>query len=282
MSLAIYSGCSKVDVSDLPSTASAAIAGRTESADSSNGSALAEACSAGQKVVDLPVQILFLVDQSGSNVSGALEGATQGTDPQKIFRSGVMSQFLEAHKSQSSLGWGIISFRQTAAKSLLSPLQSSKIFGSATEFRSAMQIFGDSEDEGATPYRAALTKAQDMIQQDLASQGSKSANHGLDQRYLVIMMTDGYPTDYCADPKLPNCSAPIDENQIRNDVKHLIKLGKPGHIQFSTVYYGQPDPAAEKRLAGMAAQGQGLFVNTNIDSTVALTDKIAIPVQNCP
>jgi hypothetical protein len=230
----------------------------------------AAACNPGTQTAELPTKIMFIVDQSGSNVNGPNDASGTATDPLKSFRSGVVSTFFNAHASDLNLQWSFVAFNDSSAVSLMP----SSYFSSSSDFAAALQSFATRPDQNATPYKAAISGAHAQIQQDLLTAPNN-------QNYLIEFITDGYPTDYCAGSTVQaNCPGQIMDSQIQSDISSLVALA-PGRIQFSTVYYGPTDTSAQTRLMNMAAAGGGQFINANVTKQVNLNNTLTIPTGNC-
>jgi hypothetical protein len=220
-----------------------------------------------------PTNILFIVDQSGSNVTGQHDNQGHGTDPKKAFRFGIINRFLSQHGSKNHLSWNLVSFAEKAAKSLVK--DSDKPFTNGLSFiLQALDLFFRSKDGGYTPYRAALKMAQDLIAQNELISKEKNTT-------LIAFITDGIPTDYCSGgSSVTNCPGKILENEIDRDVKAIL-ASSAGEVKFSTVYYGPPDPDGTKRLKRMAQVGAGQFLDLNVDSDIDLNDVIQVPEKTC-
>lgn len=233
-------------------------------------------CEPGQVVVVRPMKILFLVDQSGSNINGPFEHPGQATDPLKTFRYGVTDEFFQQHGSKQYLSWGFITFNGTSANGVInSGLPANPVFTSDPSVAAQSLItFKNSTDVGNTPYKAALNKARTLIQQDIASSLVQTD-------YRVVMITDGYPTDYCpGGAGVTYCPGAILESQIDADVLSIVNLA-PTRIQINQVYYGFPDAGATARLQRMAMIGQGQYVDTNTSLEVHLDDLIEVEQPVC-
>lgn len=216
-----------------------------------------------------PTNILLMVDQSGSNSTGNGNGV--GTDPKKTFRFGILNKFIAEHGSKSHLRWNLVTFADKTAKSLV---KGDNAFTSTLAFiLQALTTFVNTKDEGYTPYRAALALAKNLV--------AKSELQATEpQTTLVAFLTDGYPTDYCSKPKETSCPGNILEQEIDRDVLAIAEASK-GEVQFSTLYYGPPDPESTRRLERMAKVGQGQFVDLNESSKVDLNDVIHVPQKVC-
>jgi hypothetical protein len=231
-------------------------------------------CQSGESLQAVPTKFLFIVDQSGSNFEGPYEHQGDATDPNKTFRYGTISAFVNQYISQTNLQWGFLSFSGTQVLAYInSGDQQHASFSGAGAITSALQTFQNSTDGGATPYRLALSAAHDLIQKDIATSTVK-------YQYRIAFITDGYPTDYCPDPTVEMCPGEIMDGQLDTDVSNLIALA-PQAIQMSTVYYGLPDDSAALRLKNMATNGNGQFVDTNISKTMTLDDIIKVQTT-CP
>jgi von Willebrand factor type A domain len=232
-------------------------------------------CRKDQVKINRPTRVLFIVDQSGSNVNGPYEAPGVASDAKKKFRGDVMSQFYQANRSKTNLSWGLTVFNATSALNLLTD-SSNKVVPFSTvpnDFNNAFTRFLSREDVGHTPYKAALSLAKQMIEGDKTSAPQHVS-------YLVVFMTDGYPTDYCPKSSDLTCPGKILENKIDADVKAISDI-IPGDIQFSTVYYGKSDSEAAKRLNRMAKIGSGQFVDTNTTKEVKLDDILNVDKEVC-
>ncbi len=233
-------------------------------------------CTTSAEKVDRPTRVLFLVDQSGSNINGPYDLPGQATDPIKTFRLGVMSAFFELNEHKSNISWGLSVFNNVSAENLtLDSLGSGIPFSqTAADFSQALLRFSARADVGGTPYRAAFLKAKELIQADFPTSPEHVA-------YLIAFLTDGYPTDYCpGGPSEVLCPGRLLESQIDSDLNDVLSIA-PDAIQFSTVYYGKPDSTAAQRLKRMADLGKGEFVDTNFTSHVNLNDLLEVEKTVC-
>lgn len=229
-------------------------------------------CQPGTTTTTKPTKFLFVVDQSGSNLTGPYEHPGVATDPQKVFRFGVINDFFMKQGNKAYVNWGFITFHTTTAQGLIGSVDH-PIFSDKKAMAVALQTFLATPDAGDTPYKAALQMAHDMIQQDMASSV-------VPFQYWIAILTDGYPTDYCSDPTQVSCPGGVLENQIDSDVQNIINLS-PQSVQMSAVYYGLPDATAASRLQRMARVGGGQFVDTNVTKVITLDDVIKVPTT-CP
>lgn len=214
-----------------------------------------------------PVNVIFLVDQSGSNLNGPYEHPGEATDPQKTLRMRIMSDFLGQHAGKANLRWSLITFNENSANALVAN-------GSANAMNSALGTFSRTTDVGKTPYRAALQMAQQAIAANSASANPNSLT-------LIAFITDGYPTDYCPGGLAEyECPGRIMESALDADVANLVSTSA-GTVQMGTVYYGAQDSAASARLQRMAVRGGGQFVDLNRAGIIDLNDVIEVPQTVC-
>jgi hypothetical protein len=233
-------------------------------------------CEPGQVVVTVPEKILFLVDQSGSNVNGPFEHPGQATDKTKSFRYGVLNEFFQHHGDKSHLSWGFVTFNGTAAQGLIySGTAASPVFTNDHDVvAQSLVTFQGKQDVGNTPVKAALQAARSMIQNDMLTAGHAA-------QYRIVMVTDGYPTDYCPGGATQTlCPTTMLESAIDADVQAIMGVS-PGNIQINMVYYGFPDSLATARLQRLASIGQGQFVDTNTSMEVHLDDLIEVTQPIC-
>jgi len=125
--------------------------------------------------VTVPINILFVVDQSGSNavetqdagtetcLVANLVGCAPPTDPNKTFRGGSITTFFTDNQNNTSFSWGFLGFSNDRAQSLIGSRAS---FGNASAMQNAINKFYNETDQGDTPYLAALSSAQTAIADD--------------------------------------------------------------------------------------------------------------------
>lgn len=240
--------------------------------------AITTGCRTEQVSVLKPTKVIFLVDVSGSNLTGPRGDSDQGTDPEKKFRFGVINEFFQKHGGKPSISWSFITFSGTKAKALIKSNDDQQPqFGNQDIMRTTLLKFNDVKDDGATPYKAALRMAGRLIRDDLQS---LNATDALMTQYRIAILTDGYPTDYCSGGASANCPGKIEDHRLMKDVQSLVNLS-PDAIQLSSVYYGLPDAEAAARLKGMAKAGNGQSVDTNVNQKIQLDDVIQVPTEVC-
>jgi hypothetical protein len=248
----------------------------TDSTDQTNQAPGEVNCEPGKIEVVVPTKVVFVVDQSGSNLNGPYGFPGMATDPSKSFRYGVMSEFFQEHGGKQHLGWGFVTFNGTQAQGLINDGndQTPRFTSQPEEMVEAFADFAGATDVGNTPYRAALTMVRGMIQRDLATALPNT-------QYLVAFITDGHPTDYCPGGVAETyCPGAVLESQLDADVQSLVGVAST-RVKFSTIYYGLPDTEAAQRLARMASMGGGQFVDTNSASEIKMNDVLSVPRPIC-
>lgn len=198
----------------------------------------------------LPVKVVLVVDASGSNAN---QGNLYGTDPYKNLRGGSIQTFFDKYKGLSNFSWGFILFHETSAYSLIGSGFSTQ----PSQMQNAISDFYSIYDEGGTPYRAALSRARQLIQSDAGTQ---------DTKYIVVFISDGLP-----EPAVSNST-------LQSDIQSLM-ASKPGQVSLSTIYYGSINQQAADRLGMMASYGAGGFLdaNTSYGQTFSIDSVIQVP-----
>ena len=209
-------------------------------------------------------KLFFVVDSSGSNLyptrnpGGTVcrlgePGCVPATDPSKDFRGGAISDFLGRYRHKTNFHWGLASFSGTSARAYLNSGDSmSPIFTpSPNQMYYGLDRLFSQRDAGATPYRAAFEIASRAIQADPDRTSAAKPN------YFVILLTDGFPTDYL------DGKGGFRAGDLKNDVAGLLAIA-PGQVNVSTIFYGQVnDPSAIKLLQEIAQMGGGQFASVN-------------------
>lgn len=228
-------------------------------------------------------KILFVVDSSGSNSEATswpgIPGCDQGypcipaTDPMKTFRTGVISDFLNRYRYKTNFNWGFITFAgQSASAYINSGGDQQPMFSLYPgDLTMALNTFDMRRDSGMTPYHPALALARQAILND----PDRSVS-GKNPQYLVVMLTDGFPTDYL------NQWNSFDQNALESDISSLLAAA-PGEVTLSTIFYGQINiPQAISLLGRMATLGRGQFANVNDpNSGFRIDDVIPQTVAPC-
>lgn len=223
-------------------------------------------------------KILFLVDTSGSNsvATDAITGNScdffnmstciPATDPAKKFRLGSIQNFVNKYTNKKNFQWGFITFSGVSAHDFVGKGSKLSFTASPDIMNSAINVFANQADGGDTPYASAINAATNAIAND------PDHNSVLDPQYFVIMLTDGYPTDF---------------QKTTDPVTYVSKLlaAAKQEVSLSTIFYG-PQKAASSAsaislLQKMAALGVGQFANVNNPKTGINIDDV-IPGKNCP
>ncbi len=224
-------------------------------------------------------KILFVIDRSGSNVSG--NGPSQpASDPSRTRRFPPILDFLDMAPQDSSSSFHYISF-QDSGVSRSEPAGPGRFTSDLIAFRSIIASeMKSSSDYGATPYRAALNEVISLISADI--QEAKKNGTGETSSYIVFFISDGYPTDTDAAQAVAQIQGGLMPLAAANsDIVDFIQL----HTGF---YYGGKSGSGEAAsvLRQMAAAGNGDFIeftqNEKIDfSKFNIPDrKIAVSFQD--
>lgn len=190
-------------------------------------------------------KILFVVDKSGSNAT---------TDPSGMYRVGTIAAFYDLHKNNQFTKWGLISFQGAGATpEILDDSGLSGGFSNNVNVVSAAIQTLSANNNGGTPYQAAIAAAASAITSDVARSSNERS------RYVVVFISDGEP------------SPAVTDAILQTDVTNLVALGD---LTFHTVYYGPLNAAASSRLLRMANWGRGKFLDTNVSGRIPLDSLI--------
>lgn len=213
-------------------------------------------------------KILFLIDTSGSNASN---NGAEGTDMEKKWRLATINSFINAYGAKSNFQFGFAIFQGTTAKALTVSNNHGVFTNNMTEINQAITDFKATNDEGNTPYDAALNVVKDMISYDQSIEPSKAVG------YVVIMVSDGSPT---------NKSYTNESTGMANltaDVEAINNIAI-GQISLNTVYlYNQSVPSASQKsyLQKIANVGHGAFIEASSQQIIQISDTIQVPTTTC-
>lgn len=226
--------------------------------------ATGEICAATPDQQKSYTKILFLVDKSGSNKDSA---DAAGTDPDKMFRFNLINDYFQKNRANDELMWGFIAYNHNGAKAFINGgSDQTPIFtDQPSRMEAALTRLVDDPDDGQTPYRAAINMAIQLILDDRLN----SNKDGISPSYVVVMMSDGAPTDYNIIGSTPPV---VDESAINADVLRLTGAD----TTLSTIYYAPPiyGPEYANRLERMAKDGGGKFSNRSVDGKVPIDSLI--------
>ncbi|MBX9766416.1 MAG: hypothetical protein K2X47_04015, partial [Bdellovibrionales bacterium] len=220
-----------------------------------------EFCTQEPTDIDRSVKFLFIMDKSGSNVSGGGFGGA-GTDPNNLKRAGNFEAFYEENKANSNIHWGMIGFQEggEGTRALIEVDGGPGFTNIDSEVRAGVARLRGNADDGGTPYRAALTTARSAIERDLQKHPEMSST------YWVFFISDGEPTDE------------TNQNELDTLVSQLRSVA-PNSIFLSTAYYGPTNPSGEARLRRMAEIGDGKYINFNNTAKLDFDDLIVKPTK---
>lgn len=211
-----------------------------------------------------PVKVLFVIDKSGSNLSSAIDKA--GTDPMKTWRSAVLKTFADKYKAKPNLSYSVISFNNGKS--------ADHSAGFVPSLDDAIASFNAAKDTGNTPYKAGLTRALTILEED-----EKNNSSGEKPAYMVVFMSDGYPSDYGG---TGSSNTNIDMTLMATDISKILSVAT-GRVALSTVYYYNTAmvSAASTVLEQMSQIGGGTFAVANSGSEIDVQDTIKIPQTIC-
>lgn len=214
-------------------------------------------------------KIMFLVDMSGSNSQGTyniINGQNQyfpASDPYpKAFRYGAINQFFTNYQNKTNFNWGFVGFAGTSATSYIG--SGAQFTSNTSAMSQALQSFKAANDDGQTPYAVAIQAAARAIANDPDLNSSAQPN------YYVILLSDGFPTDYT------DAYGNFKSSDMKSDVSTLLAQA-PGRVKLSTVYYAsgnQTIPVAISDLQQIATAGGGQFANVNTSSNTFTIDDV--------
>lgn len=206
------------------------------------------------------VKVLFVVDNSGSNVG---EGGT-ATDPNKTWRSASLKTFFDAYSGRSNFHYGLITFQRSSATPQITVNGSAGFTNNMALVESGVDKFKNTADGGTTPYKAALSMAKSIIDSDLQDHAADKAS------YVMVMISDGKATDYREpDQVIPDASA--------------IKSLAPAQVSLNSIYYYASAFVEDdtKYLRNISTVGGGAFVTANSNQTLKIEDVIRVPGSGC-
>lgn len=215
-----------------------------------------QSCATQLEGMTVPVKIMLVVDQSGSNVSAS--GTIPASDPDKSVRAGSIQKFFNDYSHKGNFSWSLIGFHADQAKSFVGT--STKVFSNTpSEMQTAIDQFAQEADNGNTPYAMALNAAKTGIQSD--------TTRTAETKYVVVFISDGMP-----DPA-------ISAEQAKTAVKSVTGVD-PDQISFNAIYYGAANPSATSLMSQMATAGLGRFLDTNANpsgKTFSIGDVVYVP-----
>ncbi len=225
-------------------------------------------CAEPPKIIGQTTKILFIVDQSGSNVTGNTTGASP-TDPDKSRRKGAIEKFYNSHKGNQYIKWGFISFNVNSTDSFIPASQN--YFGDDADLEAAIDQFEAKTDDNGTPYGTALALAQTAIKNDLKLPENDSTN------YEIIFMSDGVPNSdqfYSA--------GNYDYPGLYSLIEDIVKISE-GRIHLSTVYYySESELDLAERMQKMAEHGRGHYLDAGTDGSIDIEDLIQAGTSSEP
>lgn len=223
--------------------------------------------------VTINLRILFMVDHSGSTFGGS------GTDADYRYRVGAIQAFLDKYKTKANFTYSFgyfgadkaylfdyqnLVYKQTSANPPIA-----RYFGTAAELSTPNGTTGAlqkylkvPQDLNAnTPYQKAFNADKVAVTVDV---GNNHANY----KYVIIFMSDGQPNPDISDTNLKT---------LINDTQATATAGGSA-LTVSSVYFGPANgTTAINKMKLIATEGEGQFVNTNVNSDFNINDVIQVP-----
>jgi Mg-chelatase subunit ChlD len=209
-----------------------------------------------------PVKVLFLIDTSGSNSS--LTSPTKiGTDDGKVWRLDVVNNFIDLYGSKSNFYFGLVTFQGKSATPKILIGNQAALTNNLSAVKDGIERFSATRDADATPYKAALAAAKEIIAADIKKASSETA-------YAVVMISDGAPSDY------------DHAYEVTPDVQDVLSVA-PKQISVNTVFYYKLQKLADQTsyLQAIAKAGNGSFVTANSNQSLKIDDVIKVPQTVC-
>jgi hypothetical protein len=210
-----------------------------------------------QDIVRL-TKFMFVIDKSGSNVSGnASIGDPTPTDPGATKRGNALENFYNQNQQNQYLRWGLVTFQDPGTKAVITDGVDPIFTNDEAQIRSGIGFVRTGADAGGTPYGAALALAQRAIQKDIQLYPQE------DNTYYVFFISDGVPTDITT------------EAAVRTAVRSVVNA-KPGKVILSTGYYtgNQTVQQAAAMLSAMAEEGGGVYKDFQANPNLDINDLI--------
>ncbi|MBX2986847.1 MAG: hypothetical protein KF802_03025 [Bdellovibrionaceae bacterium] len=261
-----FQACSRVNLERIPNEVDNSLASKAEFCVSS---------STGEIIVQ---NVIFVIDQSGSNVPHTRSGAQNpGSDPSKTFRYGAMNSVYELNKDNPYFRWGLVSFSGVEVKSLISDGQGPRMTqqGNTGEIAQALADFQSSQDLSGplgTDYDSALATLQQLLLRDLNERKTVNDSKKYKDIYHIFFISDGIPEGEGGEKLITSAQ---DTRVLL--VKDLASR-KPGQITLHSAFYQAPPfyrrAEAIQGLKYMAGAGEGTFTDVSAGETLDLVKLI--------
>ena len=211
------------------------------------------------------VKVLFLIDNSGSNVEHTVNRMpTPGTDPEKKWRTSAMRSLINTYSNKENFHYGFISFKGDRSESLIYENDQPSFSNNIDIIESALYDFSNIKDEGSTPYRSALLLAKEMILQDMEKNDENARN-----LYTLVFVSDGQPSDYKY------------VSELSSDAQKIMNLAQD-RININSIYYYSSGKATSTTyLEELARVGQGSIIKANTSDQIIITDRLSLPTEVC-
>lgn len=217
------------------------------------------------------VKVLFVVDASGSNVMNV---GGPGTDPDKAWRLATLNNFIDSYKNRANFNFGLISFKRDSATPHIQSNGKAIFTNNITVVSAGVTSFKNTEDVGATPYKAALAMTKDIIANDLSVNAAQKAT------YVVVLISDGQPTDYSSPEEvIPDVAAIRALAPSRVSLNSVFYYPATSHIE--PMFLEEMIATATKYLTNVATAGGGKFIKALTNEVLNIDNTVVVPGMSC-
>lgn len=219
----------------------------------------ADFCTLDPSLVDQYLKIIFVIDNSGSNVIAA--GGRPPTDPDRSRRYESLKKWLSNRKGSPNEFYTMVEFSGNSTKippDLVNSQAESSPFTNDKDFfyNVVATQQASSKDGSATPYKAAMDTVINTIKGDAIKAKKRAEDTGktTTSSYVVIFLSDGGPTDSTEDEIVALISETLMKLPNQPDYGAFIN-----QLTLNTGYYyiDVDLPDARQILANMAKAGKG-------------------------
>jgi hypothetical protein len=223
------------------------------------------------------LRFVFVVDNSGSNYSGAV------TDPDRSKRFNAMNDFknlFNPDNTNVSLDFiefgGAVRYYQKSTNIFSMDFTFEML--NLAEFGSSINFFkNDSYINHGTKFSIGLQAAHNVINKNIDQESFLlPATHA---RNFIFFISDGSPSESDSQAKQNADSIEIWANRYVNTFLNYSNISQHG-LSLSTVYYGpNSDVNASDLMYWLAEKGNGKFFNASNNQSIDLQGLISVPAE---
>lgn len=205
--------------------------------------------------------ILFAIDQSGSN---------SWSDPTKSIRGTAIEKFFNDHKNDEYYRWGFIYYSGQAISSYINDGDDQvPTFADAAAMQKAIQDFYSNPDVAGsfgTDYTRSLQLVENALTNDINLNSQKSDE---DHIYTIFYVSDGVPME--SGQARPIAGA--DDTRVVK-IKDLTNLPARLITLSTSYYYSDYELEVENGLKLMAEAGKGTYSNAVVDGKINFNEPV--------